>query len=188
MGRIIKIILLTLFALSLLSYCGKKGNKEASGISPSSNKLTPDYTIQEVTHYHYEDGILRVKITFERGEFYSSLNELYVENANFVYYDMKGKPLSRGSSKKAKVYQDRSELIAEDSVVVISDVNGGKLETEYLEWRGDENQFVSDKFVKITRTNGDTLGGVGLVADLALRYITIKKDVRGQFREKRDSI
>jgi hypothetical protein len=39
--------------------------------------------------------------------------------------------------------------------------------------------------VRITRKNGDTISGRGMVADLALRFITIQSDVKGSFKESR---
>ena len=53
------------------------------------------------------------------------------------------------------------------------------LKTDYLEWRGDSSQFVTDSFVTITRENGDTLQGTGMITDLALNYVTVKRNVRG---------
>jgi lipopolysaccharide export system protein LptC len=58
------------------------------------------------------------------------------------------------------------------------------LNTEYLEWHGNENQFTTDRFVTITQENGDTISGVGMVADIGLKKVSIKKDVKGSFREK----
>jgi hypothetical protein len=57
------------------------------------------------------------------------------------------------------------------------------LETEYLEWHGGQEQFITDRFVTITRTNGDTISGIGLLSDVALRLVTIHKNVKGSFEE-----
>jgi LPS export ABC transporter protein LptC len=146
--------------------------------------VVPDYILHDVIHFHYEEGFLKVKVNFEKGNYYNEQGELRVENCQFVYYDINNEVVSRGSSNKAKLYSNDSVLVAEENVVVISEENKGKLETEYLEWHGDENQFTSDRFVKITQENGDTISGVGMIADVGLKKVTIKKDVKGSFREE----
>jgi len=82
------------------------------------------------------------------------------------------------------LYQDESLLIAEEDVVVISAVNGARLDTEYLEWIGKEDRFSTDRFVTITRENGDILTGMGMDADVALQFITIRKNVKGSIRSE----
>ncbi|MFW6138750.1 MAG: LPS export ABC transporter periplasmic protein LptC [Spirochaetota bacterium] len=147
----------------------------------SEQEPLPEYVVYDVTHYHYQNGHLRVEIRFDRGEFYSEDNQLHVENCNFVYYDINGNVLSRGSSKRAVLFRKNSVLIARKDVKVVSEVNQATLETQYLRWSGETNQYTTDEFVTITRKNGDWVSGVGMVADVALEYVAIKKDVRGSF-------
>jgi len=175
----LSIVFLCVSALSAYS-SGEKNEPPVE--SQQATSAVPHYSLQNVTHYHYEMGVLRVKIVFEKGDFFSELNELHVENCSFVYYDSSGGSLSRGQSKRAVLYQNQSQLMAEDDVVVISDINGGRLDTDYLEWQGDRNQFSTESFVTITRENGDILQGIGMVADVALRYVNIKKNVRGSIK------
>jgi LPS export ABC transporter protein LptC len=175
-------VALLLFALLSQGYAMKKGGEEVEHAEEGT--IIPDYILNDVIHFHYEEGILKVKVVFEKGNYYNNQGELRVENCKFVYYDIDSDVISRGSSKKATLYTDGSKLIAEENVVVISEENKGKLETEYLEWHGNENQFTSDRFVKITQENGDTISGVGMIADVGLKRVTIKKDVKGSFKEK----
>jgi len=174
-----------LFVIFISFNCSSR-EKTKTEDSNSNKSPIPDYIFHDVIHYHYENGTLKTKIVFEKGDFYSASNELSIENCSFVYYDIDGLVISRGSSKKAKVYGDQSELIAERDVVVISEENKGRLETEYLEWHGDQDQFTTDRFVTITQENGDTITGVGMTADVGLKLITIHKDVRGSFTESGD--
>ena len=166
----------------ILSGCDGREKNRPVDISDIQEKSLPDYVLEDVTHYHYENGILKLEITFEKGKFYSAEDELYVENCTFIYYDINENLLSRGRSKKAKVFSDQSLIIAENEVVIVSEVNGGVLETEYLEWHGQGDQFLTDSPVTITRKNGDIITGIGMVADIALRFVTIQKDVKGSFR------
>jgi LPS export ABC transporter protein LptC len=155
-------------------------SKETPGEMTEHSGTVPRYSLEDVTHFQYQDGILRLEITFSRGDFYADRRELHVENCTFVYYDKFGVQQSRGSSKRAILMEDQSELIAQDDVVVISDVNGGVLTTEYLVWK--ENRFSTEKAVTITRENGDIIKGVGMVADVALNVVTIFQNVRGSVR------
>jgi LPS export ABC transporter protein LptC len=167
----------------LVSICGT-GDEGAGEASEEDRALIPDYILNDVVHHYYEDGVKKVKIVFETGRYFSVANELLVEKCSFVYYDKKGEVVSRGNSKYARLFSDGTELIAEEDVVVISEENKGRLNTEYLEWHGNENQFTTDRFVTITQENGDTISGVGMVADIGLKKVSIKKDVKGSFREK----
>jgi len=169
-----------IFPLILSVTCCTKGsllNREDSGIIPQENRA--DYVTRDVVHYSYEHGVLKLKIDFEHGEYYSGQGELLVENCSFVYYDNNGETVSRGSSKRAKLMEGKSILIAEGNVEVVSEINRGKLNTQYLEWHGQEDQFVTPSFVTFTRENGDKLSGTGMIADIGLQVITINRDVRG---------
>jgi LPS export ABC transporter protein LptC len=169
---------LILILISICSSCSQRKGEDAAG-SANTQEVLPAYSLEDVTHYQYEAGNLMLKIMFEHGDFYDEQQELRVEKCRFVYYDINGNRVSTGQSEKAVLYKDRSQLVAEDDVVVISEENGGKLQTDYLEWRGDDAQFVTESFVTITRQNGDTLQGIGMITDVALNYVTVKRDVRG---------
>ena len=166
-----------------LSGCLSKGKESRINQSGDSSGPVPDYIFQNVTHYYYEDGIKKSMIMFESGEYYSEHEELYVVKCNYIYYDIDGTVSSRGSSDRAKIFNNGSLIISEDNVVIISETNNTVLETEYWEWHGDEEQFITDRFVNVTRTNGDIITGYGMLADIAIRFVTINKDAKGSFTE-----
>jgi len=170
---LIVILLIPLVSAGRPSTGEDEGRLEDDGVS------MPDYALQDVVHYNYQEGVLRVRMDFERGFYYADVEELHIENCSYVYYDKVGEVESRGKSKRATLYERESYLEAEDDVVVVSEVNGAKLETDYLEWYGSRDQFVTESFVTVTRKNGDILQGIGMIADVALNHVTIKKDVRG---------
>ena len=177
------------FAILLLIFIffsGCSGKEDLFAPNGDQRERVPDYVLRNVTHYYYEDGVKKSTIVFESGEYYSDEEELDVENCNYIYYDINGNIKSRGSSDRARVYKGGSLIISEDNVVLISETNNAVLETDYLEWHGNEEQFITDRFVKITRTNGDIITGYGMLADLALSFVTIQKDARGSFTEDRD--
>ena len=159
------------FAVVFLLPCAAAfGGREDFGLEekPGAEEEIPDYILHDVIHHHYEDGLIKVVVTFDRGRYYSGGTELLVEKSRFVYYDRKGEVVSRGSSNHAKLFDDGARLIAEENVIVISEENGGRLDTEYLEWHEDTNQFTTDRFVTLTQKNGDTISGTGMVADTGL--------------------
>ena len=157
----------------------EKRDRRSEVESVKASEMLPAYSLEDVTHYQYEAGILKAKLIFEKGDFFEELQELRVENCRFVYYDSNGDSVSRGHSNRATLYEGNSLLVAEDDVVVISEENRATLKTDYLEWRGDSSQFVTDRFVTITRENGDILQGTGMITDLALNYVTVNKNVEG---------
>ena len=157
---------------------------EGPGKRSGAPEILPTNSLEDVTHYQYEAGNLMLKVMIEHGDFFDELQELRVENCRFVYYDIYGNRVSTGHSRKAILYEGNSRLVAEDNVVVISEENGGRLETDYLEWRGDSAQFVTESFVILTRENGDTLQGIGMITDVALNYVTVKRNVRGSLELK----
>ena len=108
----------------LLAGCseGKKGKKR-EGVTAEKERL-PDYVLNGVTHAYYEEGALRLQVVFEKGAYYNGQQELSVENCTYIYYDTKGNILSRGRSKRATLFSDRSRLVAEDDVVIVSELNG----------------------------------------------------------------
>ena len=185
--RVVFIVLFISCAIVLLGpYAEASGGGEEPVMEEKSAEetLVPDYILYGVVHHHYEDGSRKVKVLFDKGRYYSDGAELLVENCRFVYYDRKGDVVSRGSSNGARLFADGTQLVAEENVIVISEENGGRLDTEYLEWHGDTNQFTTDRFVTIIQKNGDTISGIGMVADAGLKRVRIKQDVRGSFREK----
>ena len=158
--------------------CTQRDLKSESDMTGISGML-PAYSLEEVTHYQYEAGKLKIKVMFESGDFFEELQELRVEKCRFVYYDSNGNSVSSGRSDRAILYEGNSLLVAEENVVVTSEESRAMLKTDYLEWRGNSSQFVTDSFVTITRENGDSLQGTGMITDLALNNVTVKRNVRG---------
>jgi LPS export ABC transporter protein LptC len=172
-------------ALSLLILAGCAAKREGNRAAEATGGETqlPEYVLRGVTHSLYEGGALKLKVAFERGAYFAGRRELAVEKCTYVYYDSEGNVLSRGRSKRATLFSDGPRLVADGDVVVVSEVNGGVLETGRLEWRGRSNQFTTNDFVTMRRLNGDMISGKGMIADLALRVVTIKRNVKGQFQE-----
>jgi LPS export ABC transporter protein LptC len=173
------VLILLLFVSPVLM-----GSKPMELPPPETEEERPRYSLNDVLHYHYQDGVLRLEVSFTHGDFFSEAGELRVENCRFVYYDETGAPLSRGNSNRATLFENQSRLVAQDDVVVFSEVNGGTLTTEHLVWEGSESRFTTEEEVVMTRKNGDILQGEGMVADVALNYVVIKRNVHGRIRSE----
>jgi LPS export ABC transporter protein LptC len=172
-------------ALLILAGCGMDRGKKSAAEAAGGETQLPEYVLRGVTHSLYEEGVLKLQVAFEKGAYFADRRELAVEKCAYVYYDSEGNVLSRGRSKRATLFSDVPRLVADDDVVVVSEVNGGVLETGHLEWLGRSNQFTTNDFVTVRRLNGDMISGKGMVADLALRVVTIKRNVKGQFQESK---
>jgi LPS export ABC transporter protein LptC len=169
----------------VFSGCAEVRKERKTAAATAEEIQLPEYVLRGVSHSFYEGEALKIRIDFDKGAYFSGRQELAVENCTYVYYDSKGNVLSRGRSKRATLFSGSPRLVAEDDVVVVSEVNGGVLKTDSLEWRGDKNQFSTDDFVTVRRVNGDMISGKGMVADLALRIVTIKRNVKGHFQENK---
>jgi LPS export ABC transporter protein LptC len=172
--------------LAVLSGCAGVRTEKKTAAKTEGEIQLPEYILRGVTHSFYENEVIKVRVNFERGAYFAGRQELAVENCAYIYYDSKGNVLSRGRSRKATLFSGSSRLVAEDDVVVVSEVNGGVLKTARLEWQGEKNQFSTNDFVTVTRVNGDMISGKGMIADLALRVVTIKRNVKGHFRENKN--
>ena len=173
------------FSLLILSGCADGRKERKAAAETGGNVQLPEYILHDVTHSFYDSGVLKLRVNFERGAYFSGRHELTVENCAYIYYDSEGGVLSRGRSKRATLFSGDSRLVAEDDVVIVSEVNGGVLKTDSLEWLGQKNQFSTNDFVTVRRVNGDMISGKGMVADLALRVVTIKRNVKGHFQEEK---
>jgi len=181
-------ISLLLLILLFVTDC-KKVVKLSSKTSINSNKKyykqkVPDYIVYDVTHYHYNEGKISVQLKFKKGTYFSDDALLKIENCDFIYYDKNGDVSSKGHANRADLYMQDSYMKAWDDIKVESIKNGAILNTSYLEWNGDNDNFVTDKAVVITQKNGDSISGIGMVTDIALSYATIKKNVKGVIKPR----
>ncbi len=185
--KIFSLFFITIFSLFIIfTGCSITGTSEKSKEkinSGSENKNPPAYILYNVTHKHYEKGKLVVSVNFSRGEYYSKEDLLRADGCSFEYFE-DGEVITTGRSIKADFYVSKSLLIAKGDVVITSVKNKTTLVTDYLEWYGDENIFTTDSEVKITRENGDSISGKGLTADIALKIIRIKHNVRGTIKAR----
>lgn len=173
------IVLAVMFAISGCTIYDKK-IKGSDGLVDSHENGKSDYVLEGVTHYHYENGVLKILIEFDEGYYYKNDDKLEMFNCRFEYYEEDGDLASRGEARTAFLYSLKSKLIAIGNVVVVSEKNGTTLKTDELQWDGDSERFNTDSYVEITSRKGDVITGRGMVADIALRFVRIKHNVKGK--------
>lgn len=177
-------MLILLFTVSGCSIYEKKA-KAVRNYPEGEEKRQSDYVLEGVTHFHYENGILKVLIEFKLGYYYKREDELEMFDCKFKYFNKAGDLVSHGKAESALLYSVKSRLIARGNVVVTSETNGATLKTDELEWDGDEEKFFTESEVEITSKKGDVITGRGMVADIALRFVKIKYNVRGRLVGKK---
>jgi LPS export ABC transporter protein LptC len=75
---------------------------------------------------------------------------------------------------------ETKDMKARSNVVVVSE-DGGRLETESLDWSQDTRLISTDDPVRVTQ-EGKVIHGIGLVSDPSLTDVTIRNPT-GVFRD-----
>jgi LPS export ABC transporter protein LptC len=97
-------------------------------------------------------------------EIYNKRKETLLDSNVRVEFYKNNIHVSTLTSKKAKIDDRTKNMLASDSVVVISLESARKLETEILEWNELEQRIYSTEFVKIT-TENEIIKGYGFESD-----------------------
>jgi LPS export ABC transporter protein LptC len=100
-------------------------------------------------------------------------DRVYLEGIKITFFE-KGEVLSVLRAKEAQQDLNKSQTIFQNEVVITSP-EGVKLETEEIKWKMEGKKFTSKKKVKITTEQGHIVRGEGIVADLSLKILKIKK-------------
>lgn len=134
-----------------------------------------------------ENGILSARILAETMDrflippAYSEFNK----GLRLFFFTETGQLDSRLSANYGKIYNDDTEMLLKDNVVIIS-AKGEKLNTEELYWKRNDKKITTDKFVKIT-TPDEIIYGKGLEATEDFSSYRIL-DVEGVIKVAADEI
>lgn len=102
------------------------------------------------------------------------------------FYDGDSVPRSVLTSRHGTVVEKTNALVARDSVVVTT-VQGERLETEVLRWDPKEERIVTDEFFRLTRGR-DVMTGVGIDAEPSLEHYKVHSEVRVEVRDEDGSV
>lgn len=179
MNRITAI--LSAFFLLLVLSCEKQDSKKISQVSTE----IPDQVIENSTIVFTVDG---VKSTVVRADYiakYEKKDYALAKVLNIDFYDKEGRHTSNLTAREGKIRERKQQLEVEGDVIVLTD-QGVKLETQTLKWDPQKNKIVTDDFVKITRQK-DVITGYGLETDQELKNFKIKRNVKGELRELKNT-
>lgn len=124
----------------------------------------PDQESWNATMYFTRDGLKRAILNAGYIAKYSNKKlTLLQQGVKVDFYDEKGVHSSTLTSKTAKVFDEREDMIANGNVIVVSD-NGTHLYTEELTWDNKIQKIRSEVPVMIT-TESDTLYGDSFVSN-----------------------
>jgi LPS export ABC transporter protein LptC len=121
------------------------------------------------------NGRTAAVIQYAHMEKYSKRREARFDGGIVVdFYNTEGKHTSNLVADGGLLDEETNEVEAISNVVVVSD-SGITLRTQRLRWDSARQKIVSNEFVTITTTGGDTLYGIGFESDQNLRRWSIGK-------------
>jgi LPS export ABC transporter protein LptC len=151
-----------------------------------------DYTIEDedlpaqeswnAQIYFTEKGELKAILYANHIRIYNDPKEKLIDTMLVDFMNKHGEVTSSLSSRQGKIDDVTEDMYAIDSVVVINDSAGTKLETEELMWRKKDEKIVTDKFVTIT-TEDEIIQGYGLESDQSFENYTIFDVTYQKFRK-----
>ena len=134
----------------------------------------PDEIIGMFSTEETDSGKVKWKLTAPLGRRFIKEQAFYMDSPVIEFYDDFGALQSTLVSKKGKYSQLTGDMLAYGDVVVTT-VDGDRLETDSLRYFNELDKIVSDCFVRLKRGN-DLITGVGLECDHNLSSVDIKKD------------
>lgn len=173
---------LSAFLVSLLitiglSSCGELSEEQAKQVDEAlQDSLTSTTETWDVDMDIIEEGEKKVRVQGSYAATYttSDLNETRIHGPVTIHvYDSTG-------AIKTYVFSDRAVYKADDAIfelygnVRVNTVDNRHLESEYLEWKQDENRISTPEFVIIT-TPTDSLAGSGYESTTDLKDYMIKE-------------
>jgi LPS export ABC transporter protein LptC len=155
-----------LFIIICLAFLSCKNDIE------TINSLTSDLNLPDQSGYNVEieytdSGLLQGKIITPELHKYDRVDEPYVEfpkGLRVLFYDKQGNAESYIRARYA-IYHEKDQLWeARNDVVAENQHTGEKLETEQLFWDQKNERIYSEKFSKITNSDGVFYGENGFDA------------------------
>lgn len=142
----------------------------------------PRQVLQDVemrqTSLRGNEWVLRAETarSYEEGE------PTQLEGLAVDFYDGSNVVRSTLTSKRGSVRTDPAMLVAQDSVVVVTN-EGERLETSYLEWDPDVGQVKTSEPFTLYR-GADIVTGVGIQADPDLKHYSVNRELRVVVRDE----
>lgn len=139
---------------------------------------------KDVTAYYSDQGLVKAQLKAPVMKHVEDSKNSYTEMPDglvLYFYNEQMQIQSTLTAKYGISYDKADEMIARDSVVIISE-NGDRLESEELIWNKKTEKIQSEKFVKII-TADEVIFGDGFESNQDISNYKIKK-IRGSFKLK----
>jgi LPS export ABC transporter protein LptC len=161
----------TVIILSGITNCGETKVKPHVDISIEEENLPVQESWNSKIIFT-EDGITKAVLRTDHIRMFLEPREKLLTKVEIDFFDSRGKPSSRLTSKRGKVDDVNENMYAIDSVVAYNDSSKVLLETEELMWRKSDSKIVTEKFARIT-TPDEIMEGYGFESDQNLRNYVI---------------
>ena len=136
----------------------------------------PDQSMTDAEILHSVKGRVEVKVTAPQIDRYTSVEEphtIFPQGLTVLFYDSTMTVGSKISANYA-IYHEPDELWEAKNDVVAINNQGDTLNTEYLVWRQDKGIIYTDRYVRITTTEG-IIHGKGFEANQDFTDYEIKE-------------
>jgi LPS export ABC transporter protein LptC len=109
--------------------------------------------------------------------------EIFPEGLEVEFYQDGYRPSTWLQAEKGTRYSDEKRIVLEGHVQLFND-KMDKLETAELIWDEENQQIMTEKFVRITQPEkGDTTFGFGFISDQHFKRFEIKRRFSGKIEE-----
>jgi LPS export ABC transporter protein LptC len=167
--------------LALLTACGMlcmmhactpkiqkvRGKVDASAINAEN--------ADSVTLHYSNNGSVRARLIAKKFEHATSAKPPYVAMSNGMrveFFGADAQPTSILTAKRGRFYETSSDVLVQDSVVIVNASKGQILETEELIWNEKRQIFFTEKYVTI-KTPTQVIYGEGMEANQDFTYYKI---------------
>lgn len=184
MNKLITFVLAALLAIIL--GCSGKDEIKAPGADDAaladSAVIRPDQEIKGASIFLFKGAVRTTEIKADYIEKYNKQDSTLAWGLDVHFYNNSGVETSHLIADSGLVRETTQFMVANGNVVVISQENKSRLETEQLFWNGMDQKVTTDSFVTIYQ-EGDTLMGYGFEADQDLKGFKIMRQVKGAFKD-----
>jgi LPS export ABC transporter protein LptC len=165
-----KLLIIIIVCVNMLFFCScEEEEKVSTNEMDEHSETLPDQISWDVTVDFIDSSFTKAVLTARKALIYEKRKETILDSGlKVVFFSSKtGKRASVLTADSAKIDDITKDMMAMGNVVVISDSNQTKLETDLLMWKNKDEKLYSTEFVKITSPD-EVLKGWGFESDLNL--------------------
>jgi LPS export ABC transporter protein LptC len=176
--------LIPLFSLSLLSACSfDYENADGSGEKGAV------VIMREMEYVRVQEGNPAIRIRAEEARRYEERHTMELDEFSFERFDSAGSAenpavSAQGKAGTALIELDTGNFAMDGGVSIQEHSEGISIETPDISWKNEERILSAPGEVQITRSDGSTLSGKGLTADMRRRSWEFAEAVKGSIIEE----